>query len=590
MELNFWLHLRLTLFLILVLIVSACAPAAPADNIVILPRARSTPSEFPVAAQPTVSQAQQASAKSPFPARLMVIRSQAKVFTSGGIETEVQQAQSANIQLDNGIEVVKPEGQDEQSYSILSIPDFLNVELFSNTKVFLADVKQGAGGSTDVTLDLDSGHMFVHLNDQTITRVTIQTAHTTIKTLTAGAEFDVCHNEELTCVVVKRGIVEIIAQDKREIVKAGSAGVVLKDQPPSPPICAPTPTFIAWEDRFRELADTLALQEELSKLAQKSCPVTADGIPLNARILYRDEFTSPSSGWDQGKIDNFMVRYVRSTGPRYYQVQVQGPENQYLAFVPDERDYEDVNVDVKTFTQAASGGDFRYGVVFRRSENKYYAFAISPSTEAWYFLKSSSNGLEVLKDGIDKRMRGLEAQETLRVETYGSTFLVFINGRFIDWISDSDYASGAVGLFVETMDSPDALISFNSITIWDIPASVFDPNQGENCFNASDDDGDGWIDQADPNCRRPELILTSSATPLPLPTNTPGLVRTPTVSRPPTQPPLPTLPLPTLIPPLPTLIPPLPTLIPPVLTLIPPLPTISLPLPIVPPVETPTPE
>jgi hypothetical protein len=526
------------------------------------------------------------------------------VFTSGGVETEVQQAQSANVQVGNGIEVVKPDGQEEQSYSILSIPDFVNVELFSHTKVFLADVKQGVGGSTDVTLDLDSGHMFVHLNDQTITRVTVQTAYTTIKTLTAGAEFDVCRDEELTCVVVKRGVVEIIAQDKREIVKAGEAGVVLKDQPPSPAICAPTPTFIAWEERFREIANTLALQEEISNLPQKPCPVTADGLPLNAHILYRDEFTSPASGWEQGKIDNFMVRYVRSSGPRYYQVQIQGPEDQYLAFVPDERDYEDVNVDVKTFTQAGSGGDFRYGVVFRRSGDQYYAFAISPSTETWYFIKSSSNGLEVLKDGIDKRMRGLDAQDTLRVEAYGSTFLVFINGRFIDWISDSDYASGEVGLFVESIDNPDALISFNSITIWDIPAPVFNPNQGENCFNASDDDGDGWIDQADPNCRRPELILTSPPTSLPLPTSTPAPVRTPTVRPPPTQPPLPTLPLPTRIPPVPTLIPPLPSLIPPLPTLpIPlptrilplptlplplPLPTIILPLPIVPPRATPT--
>jgi len=512
------------------------------------------------------------------------------VFTSGGIETEARQAQSANVQVGDGIEVIKLEGQKEQSHSILSFPDFLNVELFSDTNVFLADIEQGVEGSTNVTLDLDGGNMFVHLNDQTTSRVTVQTPYTTIKTLTAGAEFNVCRDEGLTCVVVKRGVVEITAQDRREIIKAGEAGFVVKDQPPSPAICVPLPAFIVWEERYRQFADIPALQEELSQLSQKPCPVTADGLPLNARILYRDEFSSPASGWDQGKIDNFMVRYVRSSGPRYYQVQAQGPEDQYLAFVPDERDYEDVNVDVKTFTQAASGGDFRYGVVFRRSENQYYAFAISPSTETWYFLKSSSNGLEVLKDGIDKRIRGLDAQDTLRVETYGSTFLVFISGRFIDWISDSEYASGEVGLFVETIGSPDALISFNSITIWDIPAPVFNPNQGENCFNASDDDGDGWIDQADPDCRRPELILTSSPTPLPLPTNTPGPVRTPTVSRPPTQPPLPTLPLPTLIPPLPTLIPPLPILIPLLPTLILPLPTLPLPLPILPPVETPTPE
>ena len=237
------------------------------------------------------------------------------------------------------------------------------------------------------------------------------------------------------------------------------------------------------------------------------------GLPFNARILYQDEFRNPSSGWAQGKIDNFMVSYVRSSGRRYYQVQVQDPEDQYLAFVPNKREYGDVNIDIKVFAEAASGGDFRYGLVFRRSGDQYYAFVISPCTKTWYFLKSSSTGLETLKEGIDKRMRGLEAQDTLRVEAYGSTFLVFINGRFIDWISDPDYASGEVGLFVETIDSPDALIRFDSIIIWDVPPAVSSPDHGagENCFNASDDDGDGWIDRADPDCQRPDLTLNTAA-------------------------------------------------------------------------------
>ena len=243
MELNF----RPTVLLISILILSACAPSNDAVSVEASRRASSTPIESPLAAQPTEPQGQPASTQAPLQARLAVIRSGAKVFRSGGIETEVQQAQSADIQVDEGIEVVKLEEQEEQSYSILSFPDFLGVELFSNTKVFLADVKQEAGGSTDVTMHLDRGHIFVYLNEETVTQVTVETIYTTIKTLTADAEFDVCHNTALTCVVVKRGIVEIIAQDKRETVKAGEARYVLKDQPPSLSICAPTPVFIAWE-------------------------------------------------------------------------------------------------------------------------------------------------------------------------------------------------------------------------------------------------------------------------------------------------------------------------------------------------------
>ena len=169
------------------------------------------------------SQIDLADAEPAFDVRLTAVRSGAKVVRSGGIETEVQEAQMADIQVEEGIEVVKLEEQEEQSYSILDFSDYLEVELFSNASVFLADLKQEAGGSTDVTLHLNRGHMFVHLNDQTITQVTIQTTYATIKTLTPGTEFDVCHNEVLTCVLVKKGVVEVTAQDRKQIVKAGEA-------------------------------------------------------------------------------------------------------------------------------------------------------------------------------------------------------------------------------------------------------------------------------------------------------------------------------------------------------------------------------
>jgi hypothetical protein len=588
-----------TLFLIPILILSACAPAASVNDFVVSRQSTPTSSKTPFVAQST----QPASTQASLQVRLAVLTSRAKIIWGGSVQNEIQQAQSADIKINNGIEMVKPDGSNQQSYGILYLPDYLNVELFANTKVFLTDATQGAMGSANITLDLEDGHVFVHLNEERTIRVTVRTPYATVKTLTRDAEFDMCRSEGLTCVVVKRGVVEIVTKDGREIVRAGSAGIVLSDQPLTSGSCAPIAKFLAWEERYRLSANASSLQEEIAELPQKPCPVGTDGFPLTARILYQDEFSRPSQGWNQGKTDHFTAGYVRSAGARYYQVQVQEPEVQYLAFVPNERDYEDVNIDLKTRTESASEGDFRYGVVLRRSGDEYYAFIVSPVTKVWYFLKSSSDGLGILKYGVEKRMRGLEGQDTLRVEAYGSTFLVFINGRFVDWVSDSDYVRGEVGLFVDSIESPDALINFNSITIWDIPAPVFHSPQGENCFNAMDDDGDEQVDQADPNCQRPELIETALPIPSPLPTNTPRTVVTPTTppatnppvptatSRPPaTQPSIPTLSLPTVVLPLPTLPLPLPTIVLPLPTISLPLPTISLPLPLLPPAGTPIPE
>ncbi|HKY54588.1 MAG TPA: hypothetical protein VJM08_09795, partial [Anaerolineales bacterium] len=434
------------------------------------------------------------------------------MFRREGNEIELQEAQSANIQVDDGIELGKLE---EQGYSILDFADNLEVELFSDTSVFLNSLRQGAEDVTEVTLHLDRGHMFVHPNVQTTSRVTVQTLYTTIKTLTSGTEFDVCHTEELTCVLVKKGVVEITAKGRKALVKAGEAGYVLKDESPSATICAPISRFTKWEERYRLSADTPALDKELSSLKQNPCPMTTSELPVNARILYQDQFINPFSGWAKGKIDHFNVRYA---GLRFYRIQAQGPNARLLASVPKEPTYADVNIDVRAIAEAPSSGDFRYGMVFRRTGDQYYAFVISPVTKTWHFLKSSSTGLETVREGIDERMHGLDSREALRVEAYGSTFLVFINGRFIDWIGDPEYASGEVALFVETLDNPDAQVRFDSIVLWDMQPTVPTPNQGgrEYCFNIRDDDGDRLIDRADPDCQRLDLNATS----LPQPTNT----------------------------------------------------------------------
>ena len=545
-------------------------------------QASATPTESHAAPRSTEPASQIDQAEPPFEVRLTAIRSRAKILKRGGIEIEVQEAQMADIQEDETIEVAKPEEQEEQSYSILDFSDYLEVELFSNTSVFLADLQQKAGGSTDVTLHLNGGHIFVHPNDQTTSQVTIQTPSAIIKTLTGGAEFDVCSNGTLTCVLVKRGVVEVTGRNKNEIVKAGEAGYVLEDQPPSPPICAPTSTFTDWEERYRQFADAPALETEISELPQEPCPLTAAGLPLNARILYQDHFTNPLSGWARGKIDNFIVRYAVLN---YYRVQAQYSGNQFIPSVPNGREYGDVNVDIRAIAEAPSGGEFRYGLVLRQSGDQYYAFVISPSPKKWYFLKSSSDGLEILREGTDQRMRGLDARETLRVEAYGSIFLLFINGRFIDWISDSDYANGEVGLYVEAIHSSDALVRFDSIILWDVPPVALIPDTGgrEYCFNATDDDGDRLIDRADPDCQRQDLTSTPLPLPnntlqpatnalgptntfIPEPTDTPGPTNTPRppptntprpthTPRPPptaTLQPLPTIPLPTVTVPLPT--------------------------------------
>src|SRR5688572_3801134 len=100
MMFNFRLHFGPSLFLILVLISSACAPAVRVDYTP--PQPSPTPSAMPVAVQPT----QPATPQAPLQARLAVLTSRANILWGGKVETVIQRAQSTDVQIHNGIETV----------------------------------------------------------------------------------------------------------------------------------------------------------------------------------------------------------------------------------------------------------------------------------------------------------------------------------------------------------------------------------------------------------------------------------------------------------------------------------------------------
>jgi len=212
-------------------------------------------------------------------------------------------------------------------------------------------------------------------------------------------------------------------------------------------------------------------------------------------MLYGDDFTDPSSGWPQENFDNYFIGYHE---PDYYHVQVQSPNDKTLVPVPGKLTFEDATIEVKVFTDldnTAEGGDYLYGLVFRRSGDQYYAFTISPITKKWYVLKSSLNALEVLREGSDDSIKGtsLDTQDTLRVDAKGSSLFFHINDRLVEQFSDTSYASGEIGFYVQTIDRTRIHAHFNSITVGDV-----EPLQPQTEVLFEDDFTDptsGWLQE-----------------------------------------------------------------------------------------------
>jgi hypothetical protein len=137
-------------------------------------------------------------------------------------------------------------------------------------------------------------------------------------------------------------------------------------------------------------------------------------------------------------------------------------------FAPQKQSFDDFTVELQALTAAAktaAEGDFRYGLAFRRSGDQYYAFTISPRTKKWFVLKSSPSGLEVLAEGTDEEIHEIDRDDSLRVDALGSNFTFHINEQVVGEVSDPDYASGELGFYVESFDSPNIHIHFDDLTI-----------------------------------------------------------------------------------------------------------------------------
>jgi serine/threonine-protein kinase len=188
------------------------------------------------------------------------------------------------------------------------------------------------------------------------------------------------------------------------------------------------------------------------------------------QVLYQDDFADPGSGWP---IASEGILFFGYHPPDFFHVEVGTEKNHTVVALPAE--YGDVTVEAEVLVDhtTSESGDFRYGLAFRQvAEDQYYAFAVSSRSGAWYVLKSSSSGLEVLKEGKVETLQGFAPQgftpdktDVLRVDANGPNFVFHINGQIVAQLSQADYAKGQVGFFVENFNETLAHIHYDSITI-----------------------------------------------------------------------------------------------------------------------------
>jgi hypothetical protein len=221
----------------------------------------------------------------------------------------------------------------------------------------------------------------------------------------------------------------------------------------------------------------------------------AGSIPVTSNALYGDNFTDPTTGWPEGKFDNYFIGYHE---PEYYHIEIESPNYKTTVFAPEKQNFGDVTLELKVqvySSKTAGEGDFIYGPAFRRSGDQYYAFAISTRDKKWFVLKSSPDKLATLAEGSDASIHDLDANDALRVDLQGSTFYLHINGRLVGQVSDPDYSSGEIGFYVQSFDSPQTHIHFDELAVRNFEAPEASRPQSEPIYHDDlSDPATGWAE------------------------------------------------------------------------------------------------
>lgn len=89
---------------------------------------------------------------------------------------------------------------------------------------------------------------------------------------------------------------------------------------------------------------------------------------IDQNILYQDDFTNPATGWTEDQFNNYFVGYHE---PEYCHIEISAPNYKAPIIVePEKRIFDDGTIELQVFKNSgktAPEGDFRYGLVFRRS-------------------------------------------------------------------------------------------------------------------------------------------------------------------------------------------------------------------------------
>ncbi len=210
------------------------------------------------------------------------------------------------------------------------------------------------------------------------------------------------------------------------------------------------------KSQFAIVLVTLTIVTQACGLFGDNADASQKGLP--ADILFQDDFSDPSSGWERVNETEGVTDYVDGA----YRIFVNTPSYDIWANPGLEFTDTIIEVDAK---KVAGPDDNDFGIVCRYQDmDKFYFFIIS--SDGYYGIARMIDGEQELLG--EKTMAYSEAinqglaTNKLRVECVGDRLVLYVNQTLLIEGKDTTYASGDVGLIAGTFDTAGTDIYFDN--------------------------------------------------------------------------------------------------------------------------------
>jgi hypothetical protein len=114
-------------------------------------------------------------------------------------------------------------------------------------------------------------------------------------------------------------------------------------------------------------------------------------------------------------------------------------------------------------------GDDSYGFLVRANAVSYYRFSLTCSGNV-FAERINIGKREVLQTPLPSGdvPRGAPGEVRIGVWAVGSELRLFLNGRYQFGVSNPNYPSGTIGVFVNSAGDTPAIVSFSRLTLQDV--------------------------------------------------------------------------------------------------------------------------